>query len=527
MAKVPHQFEKLTSREEKAVVMIGAGLSYGIIPMAAGLLPYAQKTAQELNMEDDKFNHIDIESDDGKRSAIYHYSDVILSHYPDKLDYASRLGILNNPKWYAKVGLPLRGTTPRHRVVARFARENLLHEIWSYNWDTVLESAFEAVGFTRGRKDAIKQPWNTLFDTIITHDDFTATPTHGFFKVYKPHGCLHAMKKAQELQPAESKKIAERFMIGYNELTVDTQWTEQEPGITFLNLMHTSLNHHIIVVGWSLPEKYVNNKLGYMKPIEAEVEHLSIIDPLYQTGHTTIAKRYNLNENNIHFAVSSTKIGLTTDNLFLALQAKYLLKQLLENTDEGSDEWNMIQSVLTHCDLGNAKNGLISWADDFLPAWIRLCWRTEHLKVRAFSPFDIRLEKQDIHIPYQGIEGTRRIDMEMAATIFHHIQNSTTDWDFSTFPGGLWDFENTCLVIPLLNTTFSSLQVIKPLVKMIEEKVAYITTIAIMPVTHGSLPSSSSSILRSSIKQIATKPQLMRDDFWKITNNLIDYEEII
>lgn len=531
MANVPHQFEKFTSGEEKAVLMVGAGLSYGIVPMAAGLLPYAQKTAQELNMADDKFNHIDIESDDGKRSAIYYYSDVILSHYPDKLDYATKLGILNDPKWFAKVGLPLRGTTPRHRVVARFARENLLHEIWNYNWDTILESAFESVGFTRGRYDGINQPWNTLFDSIITYDDLTATPTDGFFKIYKPHGCLLAMKKAQELQvsnPSKSKKIADRFMIGQNELSINTQWTEQEPGKTFLSLMHTSLNHHVMIVGWSLPEGYINNKLSEgMQSIQANREHLAIIDPKFNDkGHATICKRYDLSENDTYFAVNSSQTDLTTDNLFLALQTKYSLKQLLKNTDEESDEWNTIQNALSSCDLGSANNTLLSWADNFLPAWIRLCWRTEHLKVRTFNPFDIRLEKQDVHIPYQGIE-TTRIDMEMAATIFHYIQNSKIDWDFSTFAGGLWDYENTRLVIPLPNATFSTLHVIKPLVKMIEEKVAYITSIAIMPITHNSLHNSSANILKNSIMQIVSRPQLMQDNFWESTNNLIDYEDII
>jgi len=48
MAKVPHQFEKLTSGEEKAVLMVGAGLSYGIVPMAAGLLPFAKKNSTRV-----------------------------------------------------------------------------------------------------------------------------------------------------------------------------------------------------------------------------------------------------------------------------------------------------------------------------------------------------------------------------------------------------------------------------------------------------------------------------------------------
>lgn len=523
MANVPHQFEKLTSREEKIVVMIGAGMSYGLVPMANELKKSLELVTNNLLIKDDTLS---AEGDP------YKYADIVLKyiHNQDKLVLAQNMGIINNPKWFAKVGLPLRGTTPRHRVIARFARENLLHEVWSYNWDTVLESALEAVGFTRGRKDGIRQPWNTLFDCMITYDNLTAIPTDGFFKVYKPHGCLHAMKKAQELQISnhtESKKIADRFMVGYNELSSDKKWTDQEPGATFLSLMHTSLNHHVVVIGWSLPEKYVHDKLEYiMKPIKVEVEHLSIIDPSYQTGHATIANRYKLNQNDTHFAVSSTQKGLTTDNLFLALQTKYSLKQLLKNTDEQSDEWNTIKNVLSQCDLGNAKNALIYWADDFLPAWIRLCWRTGHLKVRTFNPFDIRLEKQDVHIPYQGIE-TIRIDMEMAATIFHYIQNSKINWDFSTFPGGLWDYENTRLVIPLPNATFSTLHVIKPLVKMIEEKVAYITSIVIMPITHNALHNSSTNILRNSIMQIVSKPQLLQDNFWKSTNNLIDYEDII
>ena len=207
MANVPHQFEKLTSREEKIVVMIGAGMSYGLVPMANELKKSLELVTNNLAIEDDEL----LIKDDP-----YDYADTVLKYIPnqDKLVLVQNMGIINNPKWFAKIGLPLRGTTPRHRVIARFARENLLHEIWNYNWDTILESAFEAVGFTRGREDGINQPWNTLFDTIVTYDDLTATPTGGFFKIYKPHGCLLAMKKAEELQVSnstKSKKIADRF----------------------------------------------------------------------------------------------------------------------------------------------------------------------------------------------------------------------------------------------------------------------------------------------------------------------------
>lgn len=524
MATVPHQFEKLTSREEKAVLMVGAGMSRGLVPMANDLKDPLELAAKNLSIEDDELS---------TTSDPYKYADILLKHIPNqnKLALVQNMGILNDPKWFAKVGLPLRGSTPRHRVIARFARENLLYEIWNYNWDTVLESAFDAVGFTRGRQDEIRQPWNTLFDCLITIDDLTATPTDGFFQIYKPHGCLYAMTQAQELiktDSEKSKRIADQFMIGQNELTLNTQWTEQEPGKTFLSKLHTSLNHHVIIIGWSLPEGYVKNKLSeQMQPIQAKQGHLSIIDPFFnEEGHTTICQRYQLNQNDTHFAVDPAQKDLTTNDLFLALQAKYSLKQLLNYTDEGSAEYETIQTILEQCDVGNAKKGLIHWADNFLPAWIRLCWRTGHLEVRNFNAQDLRLEKPDVHIPYQGIEGTRRIDMEMAAVIFNHIQKSNVDWDYATFPGGLWDYRHGRLILPLPNTSFEALHAIRPLLKMIEEKMAYISCIVIMPVTHSTLSNTTNIRLRDSIKHLSTKPQLMRDAIWKYTENLVDDKDI-
>lgn len=52
MAKLPHQFEKLASREEKAVLMIGAGMSYGLVPMANELKDSLKLAVTKMSIED-------------------------------------------------------------------------------------------------------------------------------------------------------------------------------------------------------------------------------------------------------------------------------------------------------------------------------------------------------------------------------------------------------------------------------------------------------------------------------------------
>lgn len=528
MAILPHQFDKLTSKE-KAVLMIGAGLSYGIVPMATGLLPNAQKVAEKFNLGNELFAHIDIESDAGQKTAIYHYSDVILNYNPDKLEYAKQLGILDNPRWFAKVGLPLRGTTPRHRVIARLAKEKLWNEIWSFNWDTILESALEAVGFERGRIEGVKQPWDTLFDVLVTYDELAPCPPHNVLKIFKPHGCLNAMKNSEKLcniNPTKSKEIADRFMIGNNELTSYNDWWCDEPGKTFLSQIHTSFDQHVVIVGWSIPEKYFHTKLEYiMKPIDGEKEQLSIIDPYYQEGHKVITERYKQDESKVYFQVAPTESTLSTDKLFLAIQAKYSLKQLLAKSDQNSLESSSLAGALAKCDLGNANDSILAFADDFLPAWVRLCWRTGIMN-KSFQAHDLRLEKQDVHIPYSGIESTR-IDLEMAGKIFYLIEQLHFAWDFTTFPGGLWDYENGRLVIPLPNTDFNALYALKPLIKMVEEKIGFINELVIMPIGHQSIPASSEQKIRSDIQFVSSKAVLWKQDYWKVTYNLIDFEEII
>ncbi len=107
------------------------------------------------------------------------------------------MGILDNPAWLGKIDMPLRGTSPRHRVVARFAKEKRWHAIWSLNWDCLLEVGLESVGFDEYQA-LTQQPWPTTYVTYVTHNDLPPNADDDTVTVYKPHGCVKSLLKAEE-----------------------------------------------------------------------------------------------------------------------------------------------------------------------------------------------------------------------------------------------------------------------------------------------------------------------------------------
>ena len=85
-----------------------------------------------------------------------------------KRNLINAMGLLEDPRFAATANIPLRGTSPRHRVLARFAREGCIHSLWSLNWDLWLEAAFEAVGLIRensafpNRSDGLPTGWKKV-----------------------------------------------------------------------------------------------------------------------------------------------------------------------------------------------------------------------------------------------------------------------------------------------------------------------------------------------------------------------------
>jgi hypothetical protein len=113
-----------------------------------------------------------------------------------KRRFINAIGLLEDPGLAATANIPLRGTTPRHRVLARLAREGCIYSLWSLNWDLWLEAAFEAVGLVRKDSshqnfpDELPTSWKKIYRVFLPSDP--PDENNNCIPLYKPHGCIGA-----------------------------------------------------------------------------------------------------------------------------------------------------------------------------------------------------------------------------------------------------------------------------------------------------------------------------------------------
>jgi len=145
---LPHNFPSLRNGHRKPVLICGSGMSSGLVPSVKDVTKGCPQAEKKLGCSVPK-NEGDLDKD----KYLYDWAEQIYQQLLNrretlpKLKIAAALGILDNPAWQGKIDTPLRENWPRHRVVARFAREKRWHAIWSLNWDCLLEVGLESVGF--------------------------------------------------------------------------------------------------------------------------------------------------------------------------------------------------------------------------------------------------------------------------------------------------------------------------------------------------------------------------------------------
>lgn len=165
MPVLPHNFPTLRLRgngnHRPSVLILGAGMSYGLVPLPGPLL--AEKRANaEVALGFTSAVPVD---PNPIPDHLYQWADDIRNALiargaiNPKLTLAESLDIPNEKRWLGCIST--QRNTPRHRVVARFAREGLWHQIWSLNWDCVQESALENVGIKRSATEG-RMPWPTV-----------------------------------------------------------------------------------------------------------------------------------------------------------------------------------------------------------------------------------------------------------------------------------------------------------------------------------------------------------------------------
>src|ERR1041385_3852039 len=152
MATVPHNFPQLrrcnTGVHRPSILILGAGASVGLVPGPSDLLAEKRVSAET------KLNYPSAPSTGPTPSSLYEWAEAMITHLRSKGDPNPKLTLARSldipsdrPRWIGNTSVMR--STPRHRVIARFARERLFEQVWSLNWDCRQESAFESVGLSR------------------------------------------------------------------------------------------------------------------------------------------------------------------------------------------------------------------------------------------------------------------------------------------------------------------------------------------------------------------------------------------
>lgn len=494
MPQLPHNFPSLRNvgagPHRPPIIVIGAGLSADLAPLPALLLAEMR-------------HHAEVSVGcitDAAATDLYRWADDIIRQLiargdqNPKLTLARALKIQADARWGATAAVSR--SQPRHRVIARFAREGLLHELWSLNWDCWQENALENVGLKRGEADT-SLPWRTRFDTFITPEDCHDMGVAGTFAVVKPHGCVTALIRAdvavRQGRFADAKTLADRFLITSTELQairpIAGQPAEQ---FIFSRLCNELAARPLIVAGWSVSERYlieyVRANIAPLVAVNAmATDEISVISLSFNDqGHAELASFYGKTAASAHIAVE-IEPGFTTDRLFLWLQALYGVTCLQTNADPALPQLQEIVNRLAQ--PTNVADFAIEFIDEFLPVWVRLCWRCESVecyKDGVQVPADaIRLESRDEHIPW-NLPRIRRPDLAAAARLLDALEASNpAGWNYRMFPGGFYDSEDQLLVIPLPAwnmRNLNDLRGLKVLIDSVRERgIGFIDKVAILP----------------------------------------------
>jgi len=409
---------------------------------------------------------------------------------PPKLRLAEALGITTDPRWRN----PNRDgpVEPRHRVVARFARENRLNSLWSLNWDCLLENALERVGLSRGVPRA-DLPWKTQFTTFLTVADYVCLGSQQSVPVFKPHGCVRQLVAARAALDRrdyeEARRLSSRFRITKNELDAP----DLDPDETHLhaNLGTRLAQSPLIVVGWSITEGYLRQLIqqNVAPALQARaralaVDELSIVDLIFSDGHGHIAAAYGRSQGQVHFVVEEN--GFTMDALWLWLQALYTLQHLRACQPNQETLAAIYTALQAHC----ANDWIIWWADEWLPAWCRLCWQFGcvtcfHNNVPV-PPERLDLEAPDAHVPLDL--KMPRPDLVAAGSLLARLWPMPAPWKFRVFPGALFDEAQGQLVLPV--PTWPSLfrhseRALKPLMDLWKPHLGIVRSVSLLGLDGG------------------------------------------
>jgi hypothetical protein len=528
---LPHTFRNLGQdtggAARPSLLVLGAGMSWGLVPSPDELYRTKRASAEEqLGLA----STLPLNSTD-----LYEWADDMLARLraagnPNpKLSLSASLDIPADRSWGALVRAE--ESTPRHRVVARFAREGLWEQIWSFNWDCLQENALENVGITRDGPES-GSPWPTRFRCFVTAEDCANLGEEQRYtvKIIKPHGCAMKLVEAEQARSrgddATAITIAERFLITRSELAnlapvARGDGTQQ---FIFAQLTSAMSTQPVIIVGWRATEEYLlrhfeNTLTEILGRRQLSDDELSIVDLEFNdNGHSRIASVYQRDKNLAHIPVQAT--GFTTDRLFLWIQALYALECL--SCAVPNDRNVLDEAAAEIQEPPGESNFIIDWADVFLPAWVLLCWRygsircLSRLNNQIIEPEDIEMDA-DEHIPWGYLE-MNRPDLRAASSLLAALYRRRGGaWDFRRYPGGLFSEDRLVIPIPAWDNDMpNDLRSLKKLITVMKKHGdAYIQRIAILPLTdeaNGAVPAERIIIFKALVARELAMARITQDN---------------
>lgn len=469
------------------LLIVGAGLSSGLVPRADQLATAigARKGEIEDELQISAGPAISTEWD------LYAWADHCLSELTHihghsditaKTHLAVAMGLTTDKRFLAQAGVGPRGTTPRHRVLARLARENRIRAVWSFNWDCWLEASLDAVGLRRHDESAHRianEGWKTRY-----HVWFKSEPAHNAIDtqlLFKAHGCIRALQEGRG-----------DFVIAKSEMEA-----QQPNSKTTILRKQIAADGGAIAIGWAAREPYVVEIFTKQKwpEHEAPTGSITFVDIEDRPDHEKVREAYSGQRGHACLAVQRDGPG-QTDHLMLWVQAKRGIRSLQRACSDIAS-----RQALTHIedqlpafdDASMCSLWIASFFDDWLPVWLRCCFFTgaqRELGVLPGHEFNVLpSDRRDAHIHWSN-PSTGRQDLQAAISLLLALADLAQPhcpWLFDDFPGALWHPQNSHLVLPVpiwADHRCAARATLKPLVESLHwAGKGRIETLTLLPLT--------------------------------------------
>ncbi|GMT39497.1 MAG: hypothetical protein IEMM0001_0232 [bacterium] len=260
------------------------------------------------------------------------------------------------------------GNTPRHRALARFVVEERVRAIVSLNWDTLLETALDSVGLTEG--GSLPRPWKvTKYARVVDKTHMPMLAQANVFPVVKPHGCVRELERLRNQFRSGNTIGSVTFKLTSSELS---NITPDQQHVVNTNVRNYISECPLVGIGWRASESYLREAIVEIanQVQRTEQDAFTLIDICWNSDHSEIAAAYSKNKSD-SFAQVMTDTNPSTDCVLQWLQARYALIRMIDMVPN-SEQAPLVQ-LLQELDQPNCDHPVQSWADFWLPTWVRIC----------------------------------------------------------------------------------------------------------------------------------------------------------